>query len=251
MIRHEITLHTNYQIKSFTEFSDNIITTQEFYNKKGQPIKTHIKDNQHLVYKNGILKKTIKFYDTTLIKFIEESKNKFHYITEFYPHGTIRRKAKFKYTTKTIYGEDDVIEYSTKKHILEGIDIHYTADGHITQKDIYKNGKLHNRLFVYYYKGEYVRLIYEDVYESSTQIIRKKTTKPITPHMLNKFAPNWNDTYKDYYIGQPCEFLPYPPEALSGCGVITNIISWYQVEVTDELHRKLIIPIIYVSINSI
>jgi hypothetical protein len=68
--------------------------------------------------------------------------------------------------------------------------------------------------------------------------------------MLNKFAPNWNECFKHFYVGQPCGFLSSGEQLSGGYGIISDVISWYQVEVTDELGRKFIVPKVYTYTNN-
>lgn len=226
MIRHEITLHSNFQIKSFIEISEGIITTQEFYNKKGQPIKTHIKDNKHITYKKGKPIKTIRYWENSnQIKSVEEIKYGYSHVIEFNVFGRRFRKAKFKY-------------HPLNNNPLHGVDIRYNHLGYIEQKSIYKNGKRISIILYNYHNGGY-----------NKQIGNRKITGTITPKMLSEIAPTWEQDFKHLTVGTKCEFIRNDDKLFSS-GIITRILNWYQVEIIDEFGGKNIVSLYYVSIDS-
>jgi antitoxin component YwqK of YwqJK toxin-antitoxin module len=226
MIRHEIKLHSNYQLKSFIESHDGILITQEFYNKNGQPIKTHIKGDIHITYKNGKPIKTKQYWENTnILRFVEEIKYGYNHITEFNIDGIVFRKAKFKYNLR-------------ESHKINGVDYRYNLSGYIERVVIYKNGKLTNNILYDYHLGTYTK---------NFMLSKRIFTKPITPKILHKIAPTWEQDFKNFTIGTKCDFLANSFKF--SVGVITKRLNWFQVEITDEYGEKNIIPLYYVSID--
>jgi antitoxin component YwqK of YwqJK toxin-antitoxin module len=138
MIKQFIKKYNNYQIKSYKEYHNDILTWQENYDEYGKYHGTNnsiINDNQNNIYdiyttmkkqtdyRHGIQNGEVKLWDSNGDISLEA-----FYLNGQY-HGTIKL-----YNQKNLY---QTIEYiNGKKH---GQLITYNINGQITKEEIYQN----------------------------------------------------------------------------------------------------------------
>jgi hypothetical protein len=213
MIRHEIKLYKNYQIKSFKEYHNGILIDQETYDK------------------NGKLKESIKYFEDGKVRDIIQVKRKYTYLTAYYNNGrTIRRKAKF-----------------IPNKLVDSYQIDYDMHGNMTEHEIYKKGIKDVHITYQYATGSYCKF----KWDGKGNLVPDKI-KPITPNLLKRIAPNWKKVTDKLQVGHKCFYYDGSIRQIRNC-VVTKIISWYEVEVTDIFdNMSFIKPMIYLcnSINT-
>lgn len=196
MIRHEIKLHSNYQIKSFVETCDGQVTAKEFYNRKGQPVGYHVKYNGDVkmqqFYSRGKLKALITSYSDLHPSHIHIYKYNKEYITAYNSNREI-------ICTRVLKNGKPIEE-------------RFFVNGYVTAIKKYHKGKILKEIRYDYYNQKQFITIYNLDAENrfdDENIIRKQ--RNITEKTLKIIMPDSIDRINSIQVGKKYKLISLIP----------------------------------------